>query len=63
MRPAELHVLQGSSERAKNKLGWIPKTDFHGLVQMMVDADLERVRQEVQMRDLSQNDALPPSLR
>lgn len=51
MRPAELHVLQGSSERAKNQLGWVPQTDFKGLVHMMVDADIERIAREIKMQE------------
>ncbi|MBI5411645.1 GDP-mannose 4,6-dehydratase [Candidatus Peregrinibacteria bacterium] len=43
MRPSELHVLQGSSNKAKNILGWTPKVDFEGLVKMMVEADLRRL--------------------
>ncbi|MDD5083584.1 MAG: GDP-mannose 4,6-dehydratase [Candidatus Moranbacteria bacterium] len=43
-RPAELHVLQGKSDKAKNVLKWIPKVKFEELVKMMVDADLQRLR-------------------
>ncbi len=42
MRPAELHVLQGQSTKAMEKLNWQPKVNFEQLVKMMVDADLER---------------------
>ncbi len=42
MRPAEVDHLIGDSSKAKNELGWVPEVDFEGLVQMMVEADLER---------------------
>ncbi len=41
-RPAELHSLIGDNSKAKNILGWQPKTSFEELVKMMVHADLER---------------------
>ncbi|MHB1355993.1 MAG: GDP-mannose 4,6-dehydratase [Anaerolineae bacterium] len=43
-RPAELLSLQGSSQKARTKLGWQPKVGFKELVSMMVDADLERLQ-------------------
>jgi len=43
-RPAEVNVLLGDCTKAREKLGWIPSTSFAGLVQLMVDADLERLR-------------------
>jgi GDPmannose 4,6-dehydratase len=43
-RPAELFVLQGKSDKARNILGWQPKVQFEELVKMMVDADLERLK-------------------
>ena len=46
-RPAELFTLQGRSTKAARKLRWRPKVKFEELVQMMVDADLERVKAEV----------------
>jgi GDPmannose 4,6-dehydratase len=44
MRPAEVDLLVGDPSRAKDELGWEPEVDFHQLVRMMVDADLERLR-------------------
>ncbi len=58
MRPAELFVLQGNSERAKNKLGWIPKVSFAQLVKMMVDADVERLKREIAYGDARKIPAL-----
>jgi len=46
-RPAELFTLQGKSGKARRKLGWKPKVKFEELVTMMVDADLERVKKEI----------------
>lgn len=43
IRPAEVDLLIGDPSHAKEKLGWQPKVDFEGLVNMMVDADLERL--------------------
>ncbi len=43
IRPAEVDLLIGDPTHAKEKLGWKPKVDFEGLVNMMVDADIERL--------------------
>lgn len=43
VRPAELHILQGVSKKAEERLGWKPKVAFEALVDMMVRADLERI--------------------
>ena len=39
-RPAEVDLLIGDATKAKQKLGWQPRTTFHGLVQLMVDEEL-----------------------
>ncbi len=44
MRPAEVEMLIGDASKAKKELGWEPKVNFNELVDMMVDADLERQR-------------------
>ena len=41
---AELHNLVGDASKAKARLGWEPSVDFAGLVRMLVDADLARLR-------------------
>lgn len=46
-RPAEVNTLRGDAAKARRVLGWRPEVDFVGLVRMMVDADLARVRREV----------------
>ena len=43
VRPAEVDLLIGDRSKAEEKLGWTPTVDFEGLVQMMVDSDLERL--------------------
>ena len=43
-RPAEVYLLRGDYRKAKKKLGWKPKVKFEELVKMMVDADLERLK-------------------
>ena len=45
-RPAEVDLLVGDSARARGELGWEPRTSFHELVRMMVDADLELVARQ-----------------
>jgi GDPmannose 4,6-dehydratase len=45
-RPAEVDFLLGDAEETRKLLDWQPKTDFSGLVQEMVDHDLELARQE-----------------
>ena len=46
-RPAEVELLLGSYDKAKDALGWEPEVSFEQLVQMMVDADMKRVQAEV----------------
>jgi GDPmannose 4,6-dehydratase len=43
VRPAEVELLLGDPSKAKRVLGWEPKVSFGGLVEMMVDADMERL--------------------
>jgi len=44
-RPAEVDLLVADPSKAARKLGWTPTVSFEELVRMMVDADLERLRQ------------------
>jgi GDPmannose 4,6-dehydratase len=44
MRPAEVDVLLGDATKAKNKLGWTPKTSFEKLVKIMVDSDINKLK-------------------
>ena len=41
-RPAEVDHLIGDASKARAKFGWQPTTDFRGLIQMMVQADMDR---------------------
>ncbi|MGX5699739.1 GDP-mannose 4,6-dehydratase [Acinetobacter kookii] len=41
-RPAEVELLIGNPQKAKEKLGWEPKTTLEELCQMMVEQDLRR---------------------
>jgi GDPmannose 4,6-dehydratase len=43
-RPAEVDLLIGSAEKAREQLGWRPTTSFEALVTMMAEADERRVR-------------------
>ena len=42
IRPAEVDHLIGDASKARRELGWTPAVNFRGLVEMMVDADVER---------------------
>jgi GDPmannose 4,6-dehydratase len=42
-RPAEVDLLIGDPSKARQKLGWQPKTTFKDLVKLMVDADIKMV--------------------
>lgn len=41
-RPAEVDLLIGDPSKAREKLGWEPKTSLEELCQMMVEADMRR---------------------
>lgn len=43
-RPAEVQQLQGDCSKAKKALGWTPKVKFHKLIEMMVEADIKKLR-------------------
>jgi len=46
LRPNEVDYLLGDPTKAKNLLGWEPKTSFKDLVEMMVKSDLNLAEQE-----------------
>lgn len=46
MRPAEVDLLVGDSTKAGKKLGWEPNVSFEQLVQMMVESDLQLLKEE-----------------
>ena len=39
-RPAEVDLLIGDASKAKEKLGWGPRTDFQSMIELMVKADI-----------------------
>jgi len=45
-RPTEVETLLGDPTKAREKLGWVPKTSFQELVSEMVQADLEAARRD-----------------
>lgn len=47
IRPAEVELLLGSPAKAKEKLGWEPQVTFRQLIEMMVDADMVKVKMEM----------------
>jgi len=46
MRPAEVDVLLGDYTKAKQNLGWSPKTSFKDLVRIMVENDINLLKNE-----------------
>jgi len=46
LRPSEVDVLMGDSNKARRMLGWAPRVKFNELVAMMIDADLELAERE-----------------
>ena len=51
-RPAEVDLLIGDPSKAKQVLGWEPRTSFHELVGIMLEHDLAEARRERMYRDL-----------
>jgi GDPmannose 4,6-dehydratase len=43
-RPAEVDLLIGDYSKAKRQLGWAPRTNFEDLVKLMVDADVQLLK-------------------
>jgi GDPmannose 4,6-dehydratase len=43
LRPAEVDHLVGDASKARRELEWAPRTSFRDLVELMVDADVERL--------------------
>ena len=53
LRPAEVDHLVGDASKARERLGWAPRTSFRELAEMMVDADLERLSASANERELA----------
>ena len=49
-RPAEVETLLGDPSKAKEKLGWTPKTTLEELVAEMVTADMEEAKKEAYLK-------------
>ena len=47
LRPAEVDQLVGDASKARRELEWAPRTSFRELADLMIDADLERVANEL----------------
>ncbi len=47
IRPAEVDLLVGNASKAQQRLGWKATVTFEGLVDLMVDADVEHVAREL----------------
>jgi GDPmannose 4,6-dehydratase len=47
IRPAEVAQLVGDASKAREKLGWEPTVTFEQLVYMMVDADMQALKAEM----------------
>ena len=43
-RPTEVDILKGDFSKARNELGWEPKTNFEELVKIMIDYDFNRLK-------------------
>jgi GDPmannose 4,6-dehydratase len=51
LRPTEVDALMGDSTKAEQKLGWKPRVNFQGLVNMMVDHDVDLAARERMLVD------------
>ena len=48
-RPTEVETLLGDATKARERLGWVPKTTFHELVAEMAAADLREAEFDLQV--------------
>ncbi len=46
-RPTEVDFLLGDPSKAKQKLGWVPRTTFKDLIRIMMESDLKLAEREV----------------
>jgi len=47
LRPTEVDLLIGDASKARERLGWQPKTGFKDLVRLMAGSDVELARREI----------------
>ncbi len=52
LRPTEVNLLLGNFDKAREKLGWKPKTNCRELAELMVDHDIELARNEATQQSL-----------
>ena len=57
LRPAEVDHLIGDATKARARLGWQPSLSFKGLMQLMVDSDVDCVRREIASDPAPRRDA------
>jgi len=50
LRPSEVDLLLGDGSKAKRQLGWAPNTRFRDLVKLMVDADVQLLKDHMEGR-------------
>lgn len=49
LRPSDVNLLLGDAKKAKDVLGWKPKTSFEDLVREMIESDSEELRKSMNM--------------
>ena len=52
-RPAEVDLLAGDASKAKAQLGWEPQVKFQELVQILVDADIKLLDEQLARGELA----------
>ena len=50
-RPTEVELLIGDSTKAHEKLGWKPEYDLKGLVEDMMQSDIQLMKKDAYLRD------------
>jgi GDPmannose 4,6-dehydratase len=56
-RPTEVDELCGDASKARRVLGWQPRTTFHGLVRLMLEADLREAGVTVRSSSMDAHDS------
>ena len=44
-RPTEVDLLIGDPSKARNLLGWSPKTNLEEMIEIMIESDLKKTRE------------------
>ena len=50
-RPSEVDLLIGNPGKARKKLGWVPKYDLKGLIEEMMESDINLMKKESYLRE------------